>query len=297
MLERDADGHLKRIEYRGHHLRASRTGGVALRAQTRAAGINLTANTARGTRVSTRLAKGTQGAFQNGRFILRGRYGDGPNKVNLSKSGVSVSSKTEIGTVNWFKPRYSSAKIGGIQVRGKNAVYLHLIVGLFQIAAYFLIFLAQAIVLLVQGLYWLGLQMWTLSKRCYEKFQAKRLEPTEKVWSRELEFLDADTIEKAINLIFFQLGTGQAITREGPDHEALILKMLEGSSLKPPRNLELLFGCLAKARADKTSENDCIEKLLTLDEAANEQDKRTRLQDRLLGVYAESCGIEADLSG
>ena len=135
MLEKDADGRIKRIEYRGRHLRASRTGGVALRAQTKMAGINLTANTARGLRISTRIAKGTQAGFQNGRFVLRGRYGNGPTKLNLTKSGVSVSSKTDIGTINWFKPRYSSAKIGGIQVRGKNAVYLHLIIGIFQIAA------------------------------------------------------------------------------------------------------------------------------------------------------------------
>lgn len=74
LLEKDSDGRLKRIEYRGKYLRASRTGGVALRAQARAGGINFTANTNRGARVSTRIAKGTQAAFQNGRFVLRGRY-------------------------------------------------------------------------------------------------------------------------------------------------------------------------------------------------------------------------------
>jgi hypothetical protein len=124
MLKIGPDGRLQRIEYRGKYLRVSRSGGIALRAQTKAAGINFTANSAHGLRASTRVAKGTQVAFQNGRFVLRGRYGEGPTKLNLSKSGVSVSTKTEIGTVNWFKPRYSSAKIGGIHVRGKNAAPL-----------------------------------------------------------------------------------------------------------------------------------------------------------------------------
>ena len=107
-MKRDADGRLTRFEYRGKHLRVSRTGGISLRAQGKAAGLNLTVNSQHGMRVSTRVARGTNVAFQNGRFILRGRYGKGPTKLNLSKSGVSVSSKTSVGTFNWFKPRYSS---------------------------------------------------------------------------------------------------------------------------------------------------------------------------------------------
>ncbi|HKK18813.1 MAG TPA: hypothetical protein VJ952_09060, partial [Opitutales bacterium] len=197
LFEKDAEGRLKRIEYRGRHLRASRTGGVALRAQTKAAGINLTANTAHGARVSTRLAKGTQGAFQNGRFILRGRYGDGPIKLNLSKSGVSVSSKTDIGTINWFKPGYSSVKIGGVQVRGKKAVYLHLIIGIIQIIAYLLLFLVQVAILAMQGLYWLAVQLWAFGKRSYQSIQAKRLEPIETKWMQQLETLDRGPIEMA----------------------------------------------------------------------------------------------------
>jgi hypothetical protein len=55
-----------------------------------------------------------------------------------------------------------------------------------------------------------------------------------------------------------------------------------------------LFGCLAKSYADQVSEADSIEKFLTLDEEASRHNKRTRLQDRLLGVYAESCGIEVE---
>jgi len=308
LFEKGAEGRLKRIEYRGRHLRASQTGGVALRAQAKAVGINLTANTAHGSRVSTRLAKGTQGAFQNGRFILRGRYGDGPTKLNLSKSGVSVSSKTDIGTINWFKPGYSRVKIGGVQVRGKKAVYLHLIIGIIQIIAYLLLFLVQVAILAMQGLYWLAVQLWAFGKRSYQSIQAKRLEPIETKWMQQLETLDRGPIEMAMDLIFFKIASGQTITvdRQLPESApcqqegsriaatSLIQRLLSDTKLKPPKNLALLFGCLAKAYADKTGEAESIEKFLSLDEAANEQEKRTRLQDRLLGVYAESCGIEAE---
>ena len=102
--EKDRDGRQKRIDYSGRYLRASRTGGVALRAHVKAAGINLTGNTSHGFRLSTRLAKNTQVAMQNGRFVLRGRYGPDIAKVNLSKSGVSVSSKVGLGTINWMRP-------------------------------------------------------------------------------------------------------------------------------------------------------------------------------------------------
>ncbi|MFB4203565.1 hypothetical protein KBTX_03068 [wastewater metagenome] len=75
----DSYGRQRRIEHRGRHLRASRTGGIALRAQMKAAGLTLTGNTARGVRVSMTPARNTQVALQNGRFILRGRYGSGPS--------------------------------------------------------------------------------------------------------------------------------------------------------------------------------------------------------------------------
>ncbi|MFW5828076.1 MAG: hypothetical protein ACOCU4_08285, partial [Alkalispirochaeta sp.] len=57
--KKDEYGRQRRIEHRGKYLRASRTGGVSLRAQTKAAGLNITGNTSHGIRVSTRIAKGT----------------------------------------------------------------------------------------------------------------------------------------------------------------------------------------------------------------------------------------------
>ena len=125
--EKDKDGRQKRIEHTGRYLRASRTGGVALRAHVKAWGINVTGNTRHGVRLSTRLAKNTQIALQNGRFVLRGRYGSDAARINLSKTGVTVSTKTPIGAINWVKPGRSSVKIAGVQMRGQKAAVFQLI--------------------------------------------------------------------------------------------------------------------------------------------------------------------------
>ena len=125
--KKDADGRQVRIEHRGKYTRASRTGGVALRIQQRLGRFNFTANTARGLRASTQVAKGARVALQNGKFRLIGRWQCGPMNFNLSKTGGSASMKTDIGAFNFIKPRYSSVKIAGVQFRGKNAVYMHLI--------------------------------------------------------------------------------------------------------------------------------------------------------------------------
>lgn len=129
---KDEYGKQVRIEHRGRYTRVSRTGGVSLRAQAKAAGVNITVNSQHGMRLSKGVAKGTQVAFQNGRFQFRGRYGKGPHKLNISKSGVSVSSRNALGTFNWAKPNRSSAKLFGVQVRGKNAAQLQLLFMLFQ---------------------------------------------------------------------------------------------------------------------------------------------------------------------
>ena len=64
MMNVDSEGRLKRFEYRGKYLRASRTGGTSLRAQAKAAGLNFTVNSKHGVRVSTRVAKGTNVGIQ-----------------------------------------------------------------------------------------------------------------------------------------------------------------------------------------------------------------------------------------
>lgn len=81
----------------------------------------VTLNSAHGIRLSKSWG-GVQAAFQNKRFILRGRWSTKTNtNVNLSKSGLSLSQKTNFGTLNLTNPNRSSASILGINFRGKKA--------------------------------------------------------------------------------------------------------------------------------------------------------------------------------
>ena len=77
-------------------------------------------------------------ALQNGGFRLIGRWKSGPINFNLSKSGASASVKNKAGSFNILKPRYSSFKFAGIQLRGKKAANLQ--------AAYLLITACIALV-------------------------------------------------------------------------------------------------------------------------------------------------------
>lgn len=125
--KKDKDGKQVRVEHRGKHTRASRTGGVSVRAEQKVGPANLTANSSKGLRASTRIANGTRVALQNGRFQLIGRWQAGPMGFNLSKTGASASVKNRAGTFNFLKPQYSSFKIAGVQLRGKKAAQLQLI--------------------------------------------------------------------------------------------------------------------------------------------------------------------------
>ena len=117
----------KRIEYRGENVRVSRTGGVSATKTFKGDGHGVTLNTKHGIRLHKRLFKGARTGFQNGNFQFIGRYNNGPFNFNISKSGASTSIKNKRGSYNIFKPNYSSFKLGGIQVRGKNAAAFQLI--------------------------------------------------------------------------------------------------------------------------------------------------------------------------
>src|SRR5690554_65719 len=164
----------KRIEYRGRYLRASRTGGVALRAQIRAGNINVTANSKHGVRVSRRLFKGTQIALQNGRPVLRGRYQAGPLNLNLSRSGLSASSKVGPGTVNWTRPLRSSATVAGINVRGRNALVVHAIYAVIMLMVTLITATISLLTVLGLGLYrfalWAGGGLYGISQWLAERY-------------------------------------------------------------------------------------------------------------------------------
>jgi len=295
MLEKDENGRLKRIEYRGKYLRASRTGGLALRAQTKLSGVHLTANSKHGLRASTRVAKGTQVAFQNGRFILRGRYGRGPTKLNLSKSGVSVSSKTEIGTINWFKPRYSSAKIAGIQVRGKNALYLHALLLLIQILIALTLFLVQIVILSVQVVFWLAITLTEQTQRRWAMRHAKALQAAETKWLDAFSAKEDTWLYEGLKWCFLHLGQGQAWEPQPNANNSIadeLATYLAASPLPQPLNLETLFGCLAETYERIAGEEACLELFFDLDNAAVATGGRNQLQERLLATYAACCGID-----
>lgn len=116
----------KRIEYRGKNIRVSRTGGAAATTTVKGDAYAATLNTKRGIRLHKRLFKGARMGIQNGNLQLIGRYRGGPFNFNISKGGVSTSLKNKRGSYNLFKPNYSSFKMGGVQVRGKNAAILQL---------------------------------------------------------------------------------------------------------------------------------------------------------------------------
>ena len=130
---KDKQGKQVRIEHRGKFTRASRTGGVALRAEKKLGRVNVTGSTSKGIRLSTKATKNVRVALQSGHFRLIGRWKSGPWGFNLSKTGVSASYKNKMGTYNLLKPQYSSFKFAGIQLRGRNAAQLQLFYGLIKL--------------------------------------------------------------------------------------------------------------------------------------------------------------------
>lgn len=138
--KKDGDGKQVRIEHRGKFTRASRTGGLAVRAEKKVGPVNLTANSSQGLRASTRVANGTRVALQNGRFQLIGRWRAGPLGFNMSKTGVSASVKNRAGAFNFLKPQYSSFKLAGVQLRGRKAAQLQLIFMAVMLAVWLVMF-------------------------------------------------------------------------------------------------------------------------------------------------------------
>lgn len=157
---------LKRAELKAHsknakvRLRASRTGG-ANAAYHPVRGI--TFNTKYGVRAS-KTFKGLTLGFQGKNAVFRGRWSskNGLLNTNLSRSGLSFSTKSKYGTYNWTKPNYSSFKFAGIQLRGKNAAglafifaILTLIPALIKFAFNLLVFAFRATVFIVRCLIFL----------------------------------------------------------------------------------------------------------------------------------------------
>ncbi|WP_018873851.1 hypothetical protein [Thioalkalivibrio sp. ALJ16] len=322
--EKDRDGRQKRIEHTGRYLRASRTGGLSLRAQTRAAGINLTGNTNHGVRVSTRLAKNTQIAFQNGRFILRGRYGSDAAKFNLSKSGVTVSTKTPIGSFNWIRPGRSSAKIAGVQLRGHNAAAIQGIFALFASVYWLLGGVLRLFAGLIGGI-----------GRLAAAAQARRQLAEEEAARPEFSFETVRALGEqvlaehradpstwsgrdqlaALAFAFLALGRGRAALphpsneRDStPAAEAALFEDMQTASEHwrtwlgplPPEDIEPAMGIvtiLARSLGQTADSEWRGEVLLALDDACLRDGPKTLLQEAMIDLTAEAMGVELVLEG
>ncbi len=305
--EKDSEGRQKRIEHRGRHLRISRTGGVAVREQIRVAGLNLTANSRHGIRASTRIAKGTSAGFQNGNFRLRGRYGKGPTKLNLSKSGISASTKTAIGTFNWMKPNRSSVKLGGVQIRGKNAATIQMVYAVFALAAFavtaavvLIVFLAQMLWILLQVLFaFLGWLLPILRDGCARAGQgsaaavrgrqrAKLMPAAETLaCAPEISAMTLPDLEKALEHLVTAGGRGQPLA---PPLDQ-ILETIDAKTAAD--RLRIMLLAVATAHRGRADESALVALYLNIDEQCVEEGGRTRLQELLLEDYAALNGLEA----
>ena len=304
---------MPRIEYRGDYLRASRTGGVALRTHVKAGRIGVTANTQHGLRASARITQGTYVALQNGGLRLTGRYGKGPVKLNVSKTGLSASFKTGVGALNFPRPNRSSATIGGIQFRGKNALYLNLIALVLQLgfaAIRLAILVVVGVVQLVAGL---ATSAWYTTNGLYRGYQERRqngrLEaqihalPT---WINThfpqavpaIEGLNISRTKRA--MIYLLTGHGRGLTMASgcfsqprPNDVRLLLdKLVADREPREPyaESLALMLLLVDRFLALKTAD-DLANFYLKCDELSLEEGARTPLQWALLQVIAERGDI------
>ena len=323
--KKDEFGNQRRIEHRGKYLRASRTGGVALRAQAKALGASLTANTHHGFRVSTTPLKNTQVALQNGRFVLKGRYGCGPLNFNLSKTGVSASSRNRLGSFNWIKPRRSSAKLFGVQLRGRKAANLQLVyMGLVAAAV-----LIGLLLKLAMGVFWL--LAWALDlayrsalaapyalKMLARRLRNRKLSKTVAKLETELgEDLDSWRQEQLIaGTLLISAAWGrereateealslqQAISemdQEGPfnrcqealQEAATRLEDIRKNMTSSPEQYLAVLAMIATRLAKEMSEHELPEVLLQADEISLREGKRTLLQERMLEVFGDFASLQ-----
>ena len=317
--EKDRDGRQKRIEHTGRYLRASRTGLVALRAHVKAAGINLTGNTRHGVRVSTRLAKNTQIAMQNGRFVLRGRYGSDAARFNLSKSGVSVSTKTGIGAINWFRPGRSSAKFAGVQLRGHKAATINAVYLVFAVLGWAIRLIAGAVGTLVQ---W-GVGAWQQARLARERIEltaadvapageqllaAQGVTPSREPMRDLFAALIALTALMGRGDDSLEGSSASADKAQAPFARALIADVnVAAQSLRAwlgdpassddPAPLLGVLHHIARAFAERVDESTRTQTVFAVDDACLALGARTILQDAMLDILVESMAVELTMAG
>ena len=305
--KKDRDGRQVRIEHRGRNLRASRTGGVALRQEVRAGRIGLTANTSKGLRLSSALGPGTQVAVQGGRFVLRGRYGSGPMRLNLSKSGLSASLASDVGRLNLTHPGRSSAKVFGVQVRGKNAVWMNvaaMLVSALVLAVKLVVLFGIA---LFRGAVWLvgaigaGMQRtaaWWRARRQERAFEALMAAVRARAERVGEDGAAAPSRGDAARIAWLtELLARNGRTATGDDGSPV--DGAPGSATEAADYLDELAqawrtaGALFAGKAD----DEVVELLLDLDDRCVAAGGRTVAQEEMLGVIAEAGGVRVERAG
>ena len=309
--KKDREGRQVRIEHRSRHLRASRTGGIALREQIRAGGLSLTANTQRGARVSMTPARNTQVAIQNSRFVLRGRYGKGPAKLNLSKSGVSLSAKMGLGTINVTNPGRSSAKIAGVQMRGQKAAAINAVVALFQMLIALVRVAITLVVYLVAGtrnaVHWLYetsrrlIAQWRFNRQ--QKQRATRttqLEAAARQWIDSngdlLDGMAAESCLAAMERLLVGTRDEDGRTRQLVQRLSLVDGPAESAD-DETESAELPvtgIAVLATHYRDSVTTDDLPEAFYQLDAAALKNGPRTVGQEVLLEDIADLFGLRLE---
>jgi len=157
------DEPLKRLELKAtfnkFKMRFSRTGGLTGSVHPFK---GLTFNTRHGLRAS-KTYKGLTLGLQRDHSILRGRWSTKGEllNLNLSKSGISLSTKSLWGNYNISKPNRSSFKFFGIQIRGKNAAGLAALGSLITWSIYVVTLIPKIIVKgLILGKFLLLIFLW-----------------------------------------------------------------------------------------------------------------------------------------
>lgn len=328
--KKDRYGKQRRIEHRGKNLRISRTGGAALRTQAKVAGLNVTANTRHGLRISSRVAKNTQIALQNGRPVLRGRYGSGATRMNLSKSGVSVSTRNALGTFNWVKPNRSSVKIAGIQLRGKKAANIQLVYLLLAGAAMVLLVGWQVLSFLLRilgRLFSTALHLIASTPYLLDSARQRlrntriktRLKHSKQLFEPPLSNWTASDLQNALLLVFNGWGRGltaqqaaEKIIQRHQQHKATtptlqtnshelnnIAQRLEHirNQATPPAitSPEVITALLAQQHQTLTQEQT-VDSFLNADDWAVALGGRTVLQEQLLQIFADFAQLRFEVA-
>jgi hypothetical protein len=272
-------------------------------------------------RVSATPARNTQVALQNGRFVLRGRYGSGPLRLNLSKSGLSLSSRNALGSINWTNPLRSSAKVAGVQFRGRTAAAMQAVYGVFalllllvQVAFVVGLFALRVVLFLGALVLRVGASVPVWVREWRRRWRAARLaRRADDIGSMDsFREWGADRWIAALLLAIGAWGRGERAAAVAPAYaEALAghdgeiglaavadVLVATGETLDALRERvarrdgdPAVVVVIARRLRERLPAETLAEMLLEVDELVLRDGPRTRLQDQMIEVFADCAGL------